>query len=122
MTPTKLVTLVLRVTMETAIVAAFCAWGWHAGGTAVRRTALAIAAPVVGFGLWGLIDFRQAGTLAEPLRLVQEMVLSLLAALALYSAGLHALAWGLALLTVAYHALVYVTGQRLLKQEAAARA
>jgi hypothetical protein len=50
------------------------------------------------------------------------MVLSLLAALALYSAGLHALAWGLALLTVAYHALVYVTGQRLLKQEAAARA
>ena len=122
MTSTKLVTLVLRVTMEMAIVAAFCAWGWHAGGTAVRRTALAIAAPVVGFGLWGLVDFRQAGTLAEPLRLVQEMALSLLAALALYSAGLHALAWGLALLTVAYHALVYVTGQRLLKQEAAARA
>jgi hypothetical protein len=59
------------------------------------------------------------GTLAEPLRLAEELVISGLAALAAYAAGAHALGWALALLSIVYHTLVYLTGDRLLKERGA---
>ncbi len=90
-------------------------WGVHTGDSTAAKVALGIVAPLVGFGIWGAIDFRQAGRLAEPLRLVEELVISGLAALALYSTGLHALGIALALLSVVYHALVYLQGARLLE-------
>jgi NAD(P)-dependent dehydrogenase (short-subunit alcohol dehydrogenase family) len=61
-------------------------------------------------GFWGAVDFRQAGRLPEPLRLVQEL------AIAVYAAGQHILGWFLGLASISYHALVYAQGSRLLKR------
>jgi Protein of unknown function (DUF2568) len=109
------VTLVLRVLMEAGIVAAFAWWGYRAGAGTGMKILLAIGAPVLGFGFWGAVDFRQAGRLAEPLRLLQELAISGLAAVAVYAAGQHVLGWVLGVLSAVYHALVYLQGGRLLK-------
>ena len=76
---------------------------------------------MLGFGLWGAIDFRQAGRYAEPLRLTQELAISALAAVALYAAGQPALAIALAALSIVYHGLVYASGARLLTPEGSGR-
>jgi hypothetical protein len=115
------VTLALRVLMEAGIVFGLAYWGAHTGGSTTERIVLGIVAPVIGFGFWGAVDFHQAGRLAEPLRLIQELVVSGLAALALYAAGQHALGLALAGLSVVYHALVYLAGKTLLGQPHAAR-
>jgi Protein of unknown function (DUF2568) len=111
------VNLVLRVTMEAAIVVALGVWGYNTGGSTPASIGLMLAAPLVGFGFWGAVDFHQAGRLAEPLRLTQELVVSGLAALAWYAAGHHTLAIALAALSLVYHTSVYATGARLLKTE-----
>jgi Protein of unknown function (DUF2568) len=115
---TQVVTLILRVTMEVGIVAALASWGAHTPESTWASIALGLAAPVVGFGIWGAVDFHQAGRYAEPLRLAEELVISLLAAAALYSTGQHTLGVALAILSVAYHTLVYATGARLLDHDA----
>jgi len=109
------VTLALRVTMEAAIVAALAMWGYQAGPGTAGKLVLALAAPAVGFGVWGAVDFRQAGRFAEALRLVQELAISGLAAAAWYTAGQHALGAALVIVSVAYYGLVYLGGGRLLK-------
>jgi Protein of unknown function (DUF2568) len=108
-------TLVLRVTMEAAIVAALAMWGYHAGPHAISKIVLALAAPAIGFGIWGVVDFRQAGRFAEAFRLAEELAISGLAALAWYAAGQHTAGAALAIVSVAYHGLVYLGGGRLLK-------
>ena len=108
-------TLVLRVLMEAGIVAAFAYWGYQAGAGTGMKILLAAGAPALGFGFWGAVDFHQAGRLAEPLRLLQELAISGLAAAAVYAAGQHLLGWVLGLLSAVYHALVYLQGGRLLK-------
>jgi hypothetical protein len=108
-------TLVLRVLMEAGIVAGFAWWGYRAGAGTGMKILLAVGAPALGFGFWGAVDFRQAGRFAEPLRLLQELVVCALAAVAAYAAGQHLLGWVLGLLSAAYHALVYLQGGRLLK-------
>ena len=108
--------LTLRALLELGIVLAFAYWGFQAGTSTAGKIVLAIAAPVVGFGFWGMVDFHQAGSLSEPLRLLEELIISGLAALALYLAGQHVLGWALALLSIIYHVLVYLSGERLLKQ------
>ena len=75
------INLILRVTMETGIVVALGFWGYRAGSGPAAKIALMIAVPLIGFGFWGTVDFHQAGRLAEPLRLTQELVISGLAAL-----------------------------------------
>lgn len=119
MTPLERLLLTLRVRMEAALVAALACWGVHTGGSLSTKTLLGVGAPVVGFGFWGAVDFHQAGRLAEPLRLVQELAISLLAALAFYVAGRPAAGIALAVLSILYHALVYVSGNRLIKQRPA---
>jgi len=114
----QVVILVLRVLMEAGIVAAFAWWGYRAGAGTGMKILLAVGAPALGFGFWGAVDFRQAGRLAEPLRLLQELAISGLAAVAVYATGQHLLGWALGLLSVAYHALVYRQGGRLLKHRA----
>jgi hypothetical protein len=47
---------------------------------------------------------------------VEELVISGLAAWAWYVAGQHLLGWALGLVSIAYHALVYLQGDRLLRQ------
>jgi Protein of unknown function (DUF2568) len=105
--------------MEAGIVVALGFWGYHAGSSTSGRIGLMIAVPVVGFGFWGGVDFHQAGRLAEPLRLVQELVISGLAALAWYAAGHHAAGIALGGLSLLYHALVYASAGRLLKERSA---
>lgn len=102
--------------MELGVVCGLAYWGYAVGGPFWQRLLLAVLAPTVGFGFWGLLDFHQAGRLAEPLRLMQELVVSGLAGLALSAAGAHALGFGLIAVSVVHHALVYVLGGRLLKR------
>ena len=87
MAPVQRLLLLLRVLMEVSVVVALAFWGVHVGDSIAAKVALGIAAPVLGFGVWGAVDFHQAGRLGEPLRLVQELIISLLAALAWYTAG-----------------------------------
>ena len=47
------------------------------------------AYPLIGFGFWGAVDFHQFGRLSEWLRLMQELVISGMAAFALYITGQH---------------------------------
>jgi hypothetical protein len=110
--------LLLRVAMEVGVVAALATWGVHTGESTAAKIVLGLATPAVGFGIWGAVDFHQTGRIAEPLRLLQELSISGLAAVAWYMAGQPALGVALAALSVVYHALVYLTGERLLKQSA----
>jgi|GEM_PF-3611178 len=79
--------------MEFGIVGALAYWGFHIGRNSFLKIILGISAPILIFGFWGLVDFRKAGTMAEYLRLVQELVLLGLAAVALFFSGQHVLAW-----------------------------
>jgi hypothetical protein len=114
-TTSERINLLLRVTMETGIVAALGFWGYHEGGSTAAKIALMVAAPTMGFGLWGAVDFHQAGRIAEPLRLLQELTISGIAAVAWYLAGYQELGIALGALSLIYHVLVYATGSRLLK-------
>lgn len=76
---------------------------------------LAVVAPAVGFGIWGAIDFHPLGRAAEPLRLVEELAITGLAATGLVVIGRRGLGIAMAALSVGYHVLVYAQGARLLK-------
>ena len=115
MTRSQQVNLILRSLMEFGIVAGFGVWGYHTGQGLLLKIVLAVGVPLVGFGFWGAVDFHQLGAMAEPARLIQELAVSGLAAVAFYAARQPGLAWTLAGLSVVYHALVYSTGARLLK-------
>lgn len=106
--------LALRAVMELGIIVGLGYWGYQVGGNLGTKLLLAIGAPVIGFGFWGMVDFHQAGQFAEPLRLLQELIISIIAALALYITGQRALGVTLALISIVYHILVYMTGGTLL--------
>lgn len=116
MSPMQKLSLMLRVLLEVGVVVALASWGFHAGQSTSTKVLLGIGAPLAGFGLWGAVDFHRARH-GEILRLVQELVISGLAAVAWYAAGSHVLAVALATLSIAYHALVYASGERLLKPD-----
>ena len=121
MSPRQRLNLTLRALLEASVVLALAYWGVQAGGSTAGKLFLGVGAPVLGFGLWGAIDFRQAGRYAEPLRLTQELAISALAAVALYAAGQLALAIAVAALSIVYHGLVYASGARLLAPEGSGR-
>jgi hypothetical protein len=106
----------LRGLMELGIVVGLGYWGYQAGNSLLTKVLLSIVTPLLIFGFWGAIDFHQAGRLAEPLRLLEELIISGLAAAAWYAAGQHALGWAMGLTSIVYHALVYLSGNHLLKQ------
>jgi hypothetical protein len=112
--PWQRLNLTLRALLEAGMVLGLAYWGLQAGDGAGAKLLLGAGAPLLGFGFWGAVDFRQAGRLAEPLRLTQELVISALAAAALYAAGRPALGIALAVLSIVYHGLVYASGARLL--------
>jgi hypothetical protein len=107
--------LALRALMEMGIVLALAFWGYQTGNNLGTKILLGIIAPLIGFGFWGAIDFHRAGNMAEHLRLIEELVISWLAAFALFVVGQPVLGWTLGLLSIVYHTLVYVSGERLLK-------
>ncbi len=102
--------------MEFGIVLAFGYWGYRTGSSPATRILLAVGAPVLIFGFWGLVDFHNAGSNAERLRLFQELVISGLAAAALVVAGAPFFGGALAVISIVHHALVYPLGETLLKQ------
>ena len=107
--------LALRGFMEAGIVLGFGYWGYHLGGTRLTGILLAIVVAAAGFGFWGLVDFHKFGRISEYLRLTQELIVSGLAALLLYTTGQHVFGWALVLLSIVYHAMVYIQGDTLLK-------
>lgn len=113
----SVINLVLRALMELGIVLGLAFWGYQSGSTVVTRMLLCILAPVAVFSFWGLLDFHQAGRFAEPLRLAQELIISILVAAGLYSVGQPVPAWSLAVLSIIHHTLVYALGEKLLKHQ-----
>ncbi len=114
-TPVVAANIGLRGVMESGVVAAFAYWGYQSGDGAARRTLRAIGVPAVAFGVWGAVDFRQLGRLGEPARLGEELAISGLAVTALWAARQRSFAVTLGAVSVVHHALVYATGERLLK-------
>ena len=106
----------LRAAMELGVVVGFAVWGFSIANETWLGIVLAVASPSLGFGIWGLVDFRNAGGPAEPLRLIEELLISGLAALAVYVAGYQVAGWCLAILSIVHHGLVYLTGRRLLEK------
>lgn len=107
----------LRGVMELGVVAGLASWGLRTGGSTGVKALLAVAAPAIGFGIWAAVDFRRAGRLSEPLRLVEELLISAVAAAAWYVAGQHAAALALGAASIVNHALVYALGDRLLTRD-----
>jgi hypothetical protein len=113
----SLTNVVLRAMLETCVIATFAYWGYTATTSTTARLLLAILAPVLVFGFWGAVDFRFVRRHAEPLRLTQELAVTLLASYALYTNSHHRLAWLLVLLSLVHHIAVYLLGERLLKPQ-----
>ena len=113
--PARWVNVALRGALEAGVVGALAYWGVQTADGTVGKVLLGVAAPAVGFGIWGAVDFRRAGRYAEPLRLVEELAISGLAAVALAVVGRPGLGIALATLSVVHHALVYALGDRLLE-------
>jgi pimeloyl-ACP methyl ester carboxylesterase len=101
----KWINVGLRGLMELGIVIALGVWGYKTGNSAVMKILLCIVTPLVGFGLWGLVDFSGAGLMAEPLRLIQELLITGLAAIAWHSTGAQAWGWALGISSIVHHTL-----------------
>jgi len=107
--------LALRIIMELGIVIAFGYWGYKTGKGIGMKTLLCIGAPMLGFGFWGLVDFRRAGKISEILRLIQELTISGVAVVSLYVVGAKGMGVTLGLISIFHHAGVYLAGETLLK-------
>ncbi len=105
----------LRGIMETGIVLALAYWGYHVGDTRTLKILLAIVAPVIGFGFWGIVDFHNFGKIAEYLRLTQELIICAIVTYLLFVSELPILGWIFGIISVIHHLLVYLLGERLLK-------
>lgn len=107
--------LTLRAVLEFGIVLAFGFWGYNLGNNEGSKLFLLLLFPIVGFGIWGAIDFHQLEKNAELYRLIEELLISFIASYGLYTIGQTVLAVSLAVLTIIYHILVYSFGERLLQ-------
>ena len=97
------------------IVASMVYWGIETGNNITMKIILGVIAPLVIFGIWGLVDFKKHVSHPEWFRLGEELILSFLAAYALYSIGREFLCWILISISIIHHVLVYLTGKTLLK-------
>ena len=102
--------------MEVGIIAGLAYWGLHTGRSTTEKLVMSIGSPVLVFGFWGIVDFHQVRQYGELLRLTQELVLSFLAAMAIYATGQHTCGLVLAILSIVHHFLVYAVGEKLLKR------
>lgn len=116
LTKSQKLNLALRAILEISIVLAFAYWGYTTGNNAASRIIFLVLFPLVGFGVWGAIDFHQVKKNAEYFRLIQELVISFIAAYGLYVSGQTTLSLCMVALTIFYHILVYLSGERLLKK------
>jgi hypothetical protein len=109
------INLGLRGTMELGIVIGLGYWGWYMGNSNLYKLLLCTGTPLIGFGFWGLVDFHNFRNYSEFLRLVQELLISGLVAFLLYNIGKHFFGLVLGFISILYHSLVYISGDRLLK-------
>jgi hypothetical protein len=58
--------LTLRALMEVGIVVALGYWGYRTGKSMSAKVSLSIGAPLLAFGFWGSVDFRQAARCLNP--------------------------------------------------------
>ena len=114
--PFKWINVGLRAVMELGIVLGLGYSGYHSGTTALSKILLAIAYPVIGFGVWSLLDFHRTGQGAEYYRLTEEILISGLTAWLVFRAGKPQLGIALALISIVHHLLIYLLGDRLLKK------
>lgn len=110
------INLALRAMVELGIVAGLGYWGYQTGTTVLAKALMSIGVPSLVYGFWGFVDFRRAGRIAELLRLIQELMISGLAAFAFYLAGQPALGYALAFISIVHHIMVYALGEKLLKR------
>ena len=110
------INLALRAIMELGIVVGLGYWGYQTGTTPLAKFLMSIGVPSVVYALWGFVDFRHAGRIAELLRLIQELGISGLAAIAIYLAGQPALGWALVFVSIVHHLMVYALDEKLLKR------
>jgi len=113
----RLINVGIRGVMEIGVIAGLGYWGYALGETVGTKILLAILIPLIGFGFWGAVDFHQAGKTSELLRLVQELLISGLAAVGFYAAGQHVSCLILAFVSIIHHALIYFIGDRLIKNQ-----
>ena len=112
LTTIKTANLALRFLLELCILAAFCDWGFQTGSGLIAKIGLGIGVPILAAIFWGTFMAPKAAVqVQDPLRLVLEVVIFGLAAVALYAAGHSSLAWALGLIFVINRALMYVWAQ-----------
>ncbi len=113
----KWINVGLRGIMETGIVLGLAYWGYHTGESLLLKILLAIIAPVIVFGFWGMVDFRNFGKNSEYFRLSQELIICALVTYLLFVSALPFLGWIFGIISAAHHLLVYLLGERLLKNK-----
>lgn len=102
----------LRFLLELALLASLAVWGWSAGG-GVTRWALAVAAPAAAGAFWGvLLAPKSPRRVADPWRLVAEVVAFGSGVLGLVGAGRATWALVLGALVVLHLVLTFVLGRR----------
>jgi hypothetical protein len=117
LTKSQKLNLLLRAILEISIIMALAFWGYSTGNNILSRIIFLVLFTMVGFGIWGAIDFHQFSKYAEYFRLIQELMISLVAAWGLYVSGEVTFSWFLVILTIIYHLLVYLSGEKLLKND-----
>jgi len=81
---------------ELAALAALAAWGWSTGGSTGSRLVLAVAAPAVAAGLWGVFAAPRAPVRVPALTVLVKILVFGGAVLALFATGHPVLAIALA--------------------------
>lgn len=107
----------LRGIMETALVIGLGYLGFLLGNQMFWKILMAIMFPLVIFGFWGIVDFHRLKRFGEHIRLIEELLITMLTAAGLYILNAHFVAWSLAILSLLHHSLTYLIGERLLKSQ-----
>lgn len=108
----KWANLGLRFLLELGLLAAFGYWGFKIGGSTLTRFGLGLGAPLLAALLWGIfLAPASARRLAEPGRLLAEVVIFGAAAAALVSAGRSTVAWIFGILVVLNKILMLIWRQ-----------
>lgn len=104
--------LALAFLLELCMLASFAYWGFRAGDGMGAKVALGLGAPLLAAIVWGIfLAPRAAVPLSQPLHLLLEAAVFLMASLALYASGHPTLAWVFFLAVVLNQALVFAWGQ-----------
>lgn len=106
------VNLALAFVLELCLLAAFAWWGWQTGDSLPWKIVLAVGAPVLVAGAWGLwLAPRAARPLPRAANIALKVILFALGAAALIAVGLPVLGWALALLFLLNLLLALLWGQ-----------